>query len=134
MALRDLPGAEVWAISPDGKESRFGLYVYLPENTEKSNYPQIGMAVIQKGPTGDWFPMMAKKKNPKGGTEITFNPRVWCYVDTIPQLTKVLNAIHKQHRPGSQIGDAKTNLEKVLKEQKSDEELEAFIKRSGEFG
>jgi hypothetical protein len=129
MALADLPGKCVWARSPEGKESTFGLYVYAPEDTGKFEYPQIGLAVIKRLPDGSWQPWMAEKSKAR------YNPRVFCYVDTIPQLIDALQEILAKHRPGAKKSEgAAVVMRQVLNQARAEDQLDVDVRKFHEFG
>lgn len=131
MALKDNPGVAIWAISPDGKESQFGLYVYTPRDAGQFEFPQIGMAVIKKTQDGDWTPWMAEK-NPKS---VRYNPRVFCYLDAIPSLMRALEAVRKKHLPGSRsLDDANAPMRRELDQVRAEEDLDSAVRKFHEFG
>lgn len=132
MALKDLPGTEVFAVSPDGKRSRFGLFLYLPEEREKGNYPQIGMAVIKSMADGSWAPWMVQRSESQVKTG-KYNPRVFVYMDAIPSLVRALQELHKKHTPGAKAEDASDMMRRSLEEQKRDDELDQAVRSFGEF-
>jgi hypothetical protein len=132
MALKDLPGTEIFAISPDGKKSRFGLFLYLPEPREKGDYPQIGMAVIKSLADGSWAPWMVKRSDSQIKTG-KYNPRVFVYMDAIPSLIRALQALHKKHTPGAKVDDATELMRRSLTEQKADDDLDDAVRSMGEF-
>ena len=132
MALKDLPGTEVWAVSPSGKRSRFGLFLYLPEPREKATYPQIGIAVIKSMADGSWAPWMVERsENQKKSGK--YNPRIFVYMDAVPMLLSALQALHKKHIPGSKVDDATDMMKKSLDEQKAEDEIDDAVRSMGEF-
>ena len=131
MALKDNPGVAIWAISPDGKESQFGLYVYTPRDAGQFEYPQIGLAVIKKVPDGDWVPWMAEKSKASS----RYNPRVFCYLDAIPSLMRALDALRRKHLPGTKsLDDANAQVRRELDKVRSEEDLDSEVRKFHEFG
>ena len=132
MALKDLPGAEIFAVSPTGKRSRFGLFLYLPEAREKAEYPQIGMAVIKSMADGSWVPWMVER-SPAQQKPGKYNPRVFVFMDAIPSLMSALSKLYKKHVPGSKVDDATGLMKKSLDEQKSEDDIDRAVRAMGEF-
>jgi len=132
MALKDLPGTEIFAVSPDGKRSRFGLFLYLPEAREKANFPQIGMAVIKSMADGSWAPWMVER-SPAQQKPGKYNPRVFVFMDAVPSLLSALSKLYKTHIPGSKVDDATGLMKKSLEEQKAEDEIDQAVRQMGEF-
>jgi hypothetical protein len=133
MALKDLPGSEVWAVSPEGKTSEFGLWVYLPETRENSHYPQVGISVIRRIEDGSWVPWMKafEMRDPKKPPR--YNPKVFFYMDSIPMLMRTLEELYKKHKAGSKAQDALPNMRKVLEAQKVEDQLDQDVRGFAEF-